>query len=133
MTTAEQNVELARRVYEALDQHDGDGYLGLMDEDVVIESALAAVEGGYQGHDGVRRWWDDFVSAFPDYTMEIEEVRPIGTDRTLARLYGSARSAAGAAPVSDPFWHVMTWRDGRCTRWRTCGSEAEALEVLGRS
>ena len=125
------NVELARATYNAFSRQDWDTYLSLMDEDVTIESMIAALEGGYHGHDGVRRWWDDFLGAFPDYTMEIEQVRAVG-DGTVACLHGSARSAAVDAPISDPFWHVMTWRDGRCTWWRACGSEAEALEALGR-
>jgi ketosteroid isomerase-like protein len=123
------NEQLARRVYEALDQHDRDAYLALMDEDVVIESALAAVEGGYRGHADVRRWWDDFLGVFPDYRLEIEELRGCG-DATVGRFHGTAHGASGATPIVDPFWHVMRWREGKCVWWRTCTSEAEALEAL---
>ena len=131
MSTSEQNVELARRVYEALDQHDGGAYLALMAEDVVIESALGAVEGDYEGHDGVRRWWDDFLSVFPDYRLEIEELRAMG-EATLGRFRGTAHGASGETPIVDPFWHAMKWRNGKVVWWRSCATEAEALEALER-
>src|SRR4051794_35213300 len=132
MTTSEQNVELARRVYEALDRHDRDAYLALMDEDVVIESALVAVEGTYHGHDGVRRWWDDFLSVFPDYRLEIEELRASG-EATVGRFRGTAHGASGETPIVDPFWHAMWWRGGKCVWWRTCATEAEALEAIDQT
>jgi ketosteroid isomerase-like protein len=129
VTVSEQNVELARRVYEALDRHDRDGYLALMHAEVEIESLLSAVEGGYRGLDGVRRWWDDFLSIFPDYRLEIEELRAHG-EGTVGRFRGTAHGASGETPIVDPFWHAMKWRDGKCVWWRSCASEAEALEAI---
>jgi SnoaL-like domain len=103
-----------------------------MDEEVVIESLIVAVEGGYRGRGDVCRWWDDFLSVFPDYTLEIEELRSHG-EATIGRLRGTAHGARGDTPIVDPFWHVMRWREGKCVWWRTCASEAEALEAIGRS
>jgi ketosteroid isomerase-like protein len=131
VTVSEQNVELARRAYEALDRHDRDAYLALMHEDVEIESALVAVEGGYHGHEGVCRWWEDFLSVFPDYRLEIEELRPWG-EATVGRFRGTAHGAGGETPIVDPFWHAMRWRDGKCVWWRTAATEMAALEAIER-
>jgi SnoaL-like domain len=125
-------VELARRAYEALDRHDWDAYVALMDQEVEIESLIAAVEGGYHGHEGLRRWWEDFLSAFPDYAIEIEELHDLG-DVTLGRIRGWAHGAAGDTPIVDPFWQPIRWRDGKCVWWRACATEAEALEAIKRT
>jgi hypothetical protein len=103
-----------------------------MDEEVEIESALVAVEGGYHGHEGVCRWWDDFLSVFPDYELEIEELRSRG-EATIGRLRGRAHGAGGDTPIVDPFWHAMRWREGKCVWWHTCASEAEALEAIDQT
>ena len=105
---SQENVERARRAYEAFNRRDRDDFLALMDEEVEVESRLVAMEGGYHGHEGVRRWWDDFLGAFPDYTCEIEELRDLG-DVTLCHSRGWGHSAGSDAPLVDPFWQPIRW------------------------
>jgi hypothetical protein len=102
----------------------------LLDAQIEIESRLVVMEGGYHGHDGARRWRDDFLSTFPDYKIEVEELRDLG-DVTLARCQGFAHSAASDTPIADRFWQPMRWRDGKCVWWKNCDTEAEALEAAG--
>jgi ketosteroid isomerase-like protein len=128
---SEQNLELARRAYDAFNGRDWEAFVALMDEEVEVESRLVAMEGGYHGHEGLRRWWDDFLGAFPDYTAEIEEMRDLG-DVTVGHIRGWGHSAASDTPVVDPFWQASGWRDGKCVWWRNCSTEAEALDAIGR-
>ena len=58
---SQENVELARRAYDAFNRRDLDAFLAIADEEVEAESRLGAVEGGYHGHEGLRRWWNDFL------------------------------------------------------------------------
>jgi len=37
------------------------------------------------------------------------------------------------APMEQPAWQVAEWRHDKAVSWRTCTSEAEALEVAGLS
>jgi hypothetical protein len=46
----------------------------------------AAMEGAYRGHAGIRRWWTDLLDVFPDFTVEVIEVRDLGDDMTLSAL-----------------------------------------------
>ena len=126
---SEQNLELVRRAYDAFNRRDWDGFAALIDESVVVESRLVVMEGGYRGLDGLRRWWDDLLNVFPDYTAEIEELRDLG-DVTLGYVRGGGRSDASGTPVLDPFWHAMDWVDGKCVWWRNCTTEAEALQAM---
>jgi hypothetical protein len=50
----------------------------------------------------LRRWWDDFLGTFPDYTCEVEELRDLG-DVTLGHIRGWGRGAASDTPIVDPF------------------------------
>ena len=36
------------------------------------------MEGRYHGHDGIRRWWENLLDTFPDFTIEVIEVRDLG-------------------------------------------------------
>jgi SnoaL-like protein len=125
------NVETARAMVDAFNRRDWEAFVSLADEEIEVESRLVAMEGGYHGHDGLRRWWETFLGAFPDYTVEIQELRDLG-DVTLAHMRGSGHGAGSSTPVIDPFWQPLRWRNGRCVWWRNCATEGEALEAIGR-
>lgn len=124
------NAELARRFYDAFNRRDLDAFLALTHEDVVMESRLTALEGAYVGHEGARRWYDDFVGAFPDYTVDPHPIRELG-DVTIAHVGGRGHGVGSATPLIDPFWQTMRWRDGKCIWWRNFPTEAEALAAAG--
>ena len=127
-----ENLELTLKAYDAFNSHDWDAFVAFVDENVEVESRLVAMEGGYHGYAGLRRWWDAVLEAMPDYTVEIEELRDLG-DVTLAHSRGLGHGAASATPVIDPFWHVLRWRNRKIVWWRNCTTEAEALEAVGLS
>jgi ketosteroid isomerase-like protein len=127
---SEENLIVALRSFEAFQRRDLDAFLELMDEEIEIESRLVAIEGGYRGHEGVRRWWSNFLDMLPDYTAEIVELHDLG-ELTLGHARGVGHGASSEAPLFDSFWQPARWRDGKCTWWRNCPTEAEALEAIG--
>ena len=120
------NVELARRAYDAVNRRDIDAFLCLMDADVEL---LAAMEGTYRGHDGVRRWWDDLLQTIPNLTIEIGEVRTL-EDVTVTALRFRGRGAESSTPFEQLGWNAARWRRGKCIWWRTLQTEAEALDAV---
>jgi uncharacterized protein len=126
---AESNAELVRRAYDNFNSKDFEAFLALADEDVVIESRLAALEGAYHGHDGARRWWDEFLGVFPDYEVKVHELRDLG-DVVLARVTGVGHAGSSEVPLVDPFWHALQWRGGKLVWWRNCRTEEEALGAI---
>jgi hypothetical protein len=129
---SQENLDLARALADAFNRRDWDAFLALTDDGIEVESRLVAMEGAYHGREGMRRWWNNFLGAFPDYTVEIEELRDLG-DVTLAHVRGWGHGAGSATPIIDPFWQPLRWRDGKCIWWRNCSTEGEALAAAGLS
>jgi ketosteroid isomerase-like protein len=95
---SQENVELSHRVYDAVNRHDLGALLTLMDADVEAVSLLVAMEGGYHGHDGIRRWWGNMLDVFPDWAVEVVEVRDLG-DLTLTTAVNHGHGASSDAPL----------------------------------
>jgi ketosteroid isomerase-like protein len=127
---SQEHVELARQAFDAFNRRDLGAYLALMDADVEAGSLLVALEGDYRGHAGIRRWWSSLHAVVPDYTGEVVEVRDLG-DLTLVRLRTRGHGADSDTPFETPLWWIARWRRGRCVWWRSCGTEAEAVEAAG--
>lgn len=126
----EGNAELYHRIIDALNRRDLDAFLALSDPEVEIRPRSAALEGGdpYRGHGGVRSWWTNLLSVFPDFTCEIDDVRELG-DATVARVRLRGHGLESAAPMEQPTWAAVIWRDGKASWWGTFESEPEALQA----
>ncbi len=127
---SQENVELAHRLFDAVNRDDLDAALALMDDDVEAVPRLAAMEGGYHGHDGIRRWWENLHDVWPDFTIEVVEVRDLG-DLTVAHLRGRGHGVGSDVPLEQAIWLLDEWRDEKVVRWSAHGTEAEALEAVG--
>ena len=127
---SQQNVELYRRCIDAFNRRDLDGLLGLMDDEVEAVSRLVAIEGGLTGHDGIRRWWTSWFDVWPDYRIDIVEVRDLG-DTTLATLRAHGHGAGSDVPFDDRAWQLARWRRGKCILWRVFNDRDEALRAAG--
>jgi ketosteroid isomerase-like protein len=125
-----ENVELHHRVVDLFNRGEVDALLALTDDDVVVFSRLVVMEGGYRGHDGVRRWRQDLFGVFPDWNVEVTEVRDLG-DLTLATLQVRGHGGESGAPINQMIWQLAEWRDGRFVRMSNHANEAEALEAVG--
>jgi ketosteroid isomerase-like protein len=127
-----ENVELVRRAYDTFNRRDLEAFLELMDTDVEFIPFERALEGGgaYQGHSGVRRWWEDSFAVVPDLQVEPHEVRDLG-DWTVTQGRLRGQGAESGARFDRVLWHVAQWRNRKQVWWSAFATEAEALEVVG--
>ncbi|MDQ3728743.1 MAG: hypothetical protein M3355_04050, partial [Actinomycetota bacterium] len=101
-----------------------------MGKDVEAVSRIVAVEGGLHGHDGIRRWWDNWRETFPDYKLEVVEMRDL-EDVTIATFSAVGHGAGSELPFEGNAWLACRWRRGQCIWWQVFRAEAEALEAAG--
>ena len=131
---SEENVERAYRAFDAFNRRDLDAFLALADPEVELTTRFMEMEGdlSYRGHDGIREWWRNLLAIFPDFSMEVLEVRDFG-DSGIAALRVRGHGLGSGVPFEETVWAAGEWRDGKVKRWQNFGSEAEALEAAGLS
>ena len=129
---SQENVDLHYRAIDAYNRRDLGAYLELMGDDVEGIPRIAAIEGGYHGHEGMRRWWMALLDTWPDHSIEILEVRDFG-DLTVAAVRARGHGAGSGTPLDEAPWQVARWRRGKCVLLRMFDNLAEALEAVGLS
>lgn len=129
---SEENVELALRAFNAVNDRDLDAYLALADEEIEVVSRIAAIEGPLRGLEGVRRWWESWFAAFPDYRLELVETQDDG-EIVLIGFRALGHGAGSDLPFEDVAWYASRWRKGKCVWWRGYRTHEEALETTGLS
>jgi ketosteroid isomerase-like protein len=125
-----ENIDLTRVAVAAFNRRDWDAFAELVAENVKVESRLVGMEGGYEGHPGLRRWWNDLFDMLPDYTITEQSLHDYG-DVTVLHFSGSGHGGSSGTPVIDDAWQATRWREGRIVWWRNCATESEALESAG--
>ena len=127
-----ENVELVYRAADAFNRRDLDANLALMDDDVEAVPRAASMEGSYHGHDGIRRWWETLFETWPDFTVQVLELRAVG-DLTLGTVHLRAHGAGSEIPSEWTVCSVARWREGKCVWWGNFRTRGEALEAVGLS
>jgi len=125
----QENVERSYAVYDAFNRRDWQTCLEIHAEDVLVTPLAAAVGSPYRGADGIRRYWGELLTNFPDFTTEVLEVRDLG-ELTLCTVRFSGHGAGSAAPFEQVVWQLAKWRDARIAWWRSYASEPEALAAV---
>jgi hypothetical protein len=118
--------ELSRAAYEAITRDDLDAFLALTDEDVEFNSLI---EGrSYQGHDGVREWWNNVIGALGGVGLDLEEVSDFN-DHGYVKMV----TAADESDVDLPgaIWQAARVEHGKAVWWGVFASEDEARKALG--
>jgi ketosteroid isomerase-like protein len=131
---SEENVQLAYRGHETFNRRDLEAFLEQMAPDTEFMPYEVAVQGGnpYRGREGMRTWWEETLEVFPDFRVDLVEVRDLGDAVFVhSRIHG--HGAGSGVAFERPLWGLMEFRDGQQVRYRTFGSEAEALKAAGLS
>jgi ketosteroid isomerase-like protein len=88
----------------------------LADEDVVgVMSGGESFEATYEGLDGLRAAWTDWLGTFARIRFEFEDIQQVGENVvTLGRQIGTTRH--GGVDIEQPSAAVWKFRDGRIVR-----------------
>jgi ketosteroid isomerase-like protein len=132
---SQENVEVVRRAIAAVNDRDVDSYLACCTADVQMENPVTAIEGTYDGSDGIRRFFADVLDTGPDFRVTIERLESAGTDRVLGfvRLNMSGRASGISLGNDIPSTNLYDFIDGKIKRIRIFLDRQEALEAAGLS
>ena len=128
------NVEIVRRVYEADARRDSTTVLSLYDPEVVWDTTRTSkgIMGGqlYRGHEGMRRFFREWLIAFESTENVPEEFIDAG-DQVVSVVIQRVRGRASGAVVERPLASVWRIRAGRIVEVTWYPNRGEALEAVG--
>ena len=130
---AAENIELTRRSFEAFNRGDIGEVLERLAPDVEVHTDPGLPNSGtFHGHDGALLWFERWLEAWETFTIEIEQIIPVGDDLVVC-VVQHGRGRGSGVEVKMRAAYVLTIRDGRTTRLHLYPDKATALEVAGRS
>ena len=130
-----ENVEIVRRVYDAVARHDAAAVLAQYDPAVVhdnsrLPEARLVGERITHGHEGIRRLFREWYEAWEYVEDNCEELIDAG-ERVISVVTRRGRGRASGAETTARRGGVWTLRDGKVVRVVWFPSPEEALEAVG--
>jgi ketosteroid isomerase-like protein len=136
---SQENVEIVRTLAEGFRHRQHERAFEFYDPEIEWDASRFAdvnpdIGGVYHGHEGVRNYWRNWLSAWSDLHFEIQDVVDAGDDVVLLirdqRQWGRHSGIATEVP---PYAMVFTIRGGKVVRWRLYPNQESALEAVGLS
>jgi ketosteroid isomerase-like protein len=131
---SQENVEIVRRGYRALNEGGIEAALELFDPDIEVDfpPEVSPEPQTLRGHDAIRRWFEALAEVMEGVRIEPEEFIETG-DRIVVpvQLIGTGRGS-GIEAVQR-VTQVWTLRNGRAVRMDAYADKASALEAVGLS
>ena len=131
---SQENVALVRRAFEAHVRRDNEAAFALYHPEVQIDLSGEQRVGtrSFYGREGVRQYMLDWLTAFGDFTTDVEEWIDAG-DQVIVVIHSYGRGKQSRVPVDMRQAHVWTVQDGKLRRLQTFATKAQALEAAGLS
>jgi ketosteroid isomerase-like protein len=129
------NAELVRRAHAAyasgFKDRNPSEVLSLVDPMVEWQEAVSIMEGNYRGHEGVRRWMEEFWESWDELQLETLEVIEGEANRVFATVRIKGRGKASGAPVGGQVYEVIEVRDRLMVKRLVFPDRETALEAAG--
>jgi ketosteroid isomerase-like protein len=130
---SQENLDLARKGYEAFARGDLDAAIELMHPEIEAHDPPEVPDATiYRGREAVRRDWEQTSELMEDFSIDVERTFDRG-DEVVAFVRFRGRGRGSDAEVEAPMAHVWTFRDGKAVRLRQFIDRAEALGAVGLS
>jgi ketosteroid isomerase-like protein len=115
-----ENVEIVRALYEAFAQRDNEYPFTVYDEEIVLDqrrSPIPDAQEVYHGHDGVRRFWREWLAAWDEIEFELGEL--VGAGEQVVGFTNNQRMHARATGIwldMPPYAQIWTLSGGKVVR-----------------
>jgi ketosteroid isomerase-like protein len=123
--------EVVRRAVDAFMARDLERILRVADHEIVLRSLLTEAERPlYQGHQGVREWFDAVFGVFPDWRPQPRAASHDEDGAVVIGLDVTATGAGSGAPVDQTYWLGARVRGDKIVFFGFFRTETDALEAV---
>ncbi len=129
-----ENVELVRAAWQAWERGDMEAIFAFYDPAIVWDQThygAAELRAIYHGHDGIRRFFREWLAPFEGYHAHAEEFIDAGEAVVVRIRQGGRGKQSGAEVEMPPYWQVYRLREGRAIGIEVYGNQGEALAAVG--
>ena len=129
---SQENVETVKRFTSLFEAGDRDGWRDYFDPDVVwdISASKMPAAGIYHGHEGVERFFREWLGAWSDYGVQTREYIDAGDSVVIVFRQGGTGRSSGVRTERD-FFGVYDLSESKVVRYRQYESREEAIEAAG--
>ena len=130
---SEENVEVARRSFEAWNEGGVEASLPTWSEDPEWHDPPTFPDADvHRGTDAVAARLAELRSVLP-HRVEIEDAFPVGDHEVMLKLGFYGEGGGSGVPVEQPMGCIVRVNNGKIDRWRPFLSYADALDAAGLS
>jgi ketosteroid isomerase-like protein len=132
---SQENVEVVRRIIDAINRRDVDAVVEAATEDVVVDwsNSRGLLSGVHHGKEMAREAFETFLEPWDSLQWELEELIELGDDQVLTVSRLQMRGRGSGVQVNASGASIWTIRDGRVAAISLYQSKVEALEAAGLS
>jgi ketosteroid isomerase-like protein len=127
---SQENVEVVRSIYKALNRGDWEAATRPTDADFEVTFQRGPNAGTHRGRDSIRAIIEDQREAFDAWIIEVEQVFD-SDDQVVALIRSRLRPKGSNAELEIRNGHIWTIRNGVALSLRGFPNPEEALEVAG--
>jgi ketosteroid isomerase-like protein len=131
---SEENVAVVKEFTSLFEAGDRNAWRDHFDPDVVWDTSASNMPsaGVYHGHQGVERFFREWLGAWSEYAIEPREFIDAGDSVVLVfRQRGTGRESG--VQIERDFFSVYDLAESKVVRYRQYESREEALEAAGLS
>jgi ketosteroid isomerase-like protein len=129
---SQENVEVVRRIYEALNRRDWDAVFQDAHPDFEMTMQRGPNAGTHQGREDAQEVVEDYIEAFDHFSTEPETFHESG-DQVVVVVKRRGRPKGGTVDMVIRNGDLFTVRDGKIVSMRTFPDPDGALEAVGLS
>jgi ketosteroid isomerase-like protein len=122
---------VVRQAVEAFLARDLDGILAVADDEIVLRSLLTEAERPlYEGHDGVRDWFDNVFGVFPDWRPKPRGVTYDEAGAVVLCLDVTATGMESGVPIDQTYWLGARVRAAKIVFFGFFRTQEDALDAV---
>jgi ketosteroid isomerase-like protein len=131
---SQENVELVKEFTQLFAAGDRDRWREYFDPEVVWDTSASAMPSGgvYHGHEGVDRFFSDWLTAWSEYEIETRDYLDAG-DAVVVVFRQAGTGRGSGIRIERDFFGVYDLSNSKVVRFRLFESREQALEAAGLS